>query len=163
MSKTGKLAVAVAAAAFTVGLTELRAEGTGSGTGDGDKAGKCTEQTCPAAKTAVKHPEIGTEHLQTLLRSGVPLVVLDARTGKYDDGTRIPGARSLSPAADAETAAKAVPSKETLVVTYCAGTHCPASGMLANHLSELGYKNIFEYPQGIEGWVKAGQEVTHAK
>lgn len=162
MSKITKLSVAVAAAAFSVSVANVMADCGSCGTGDKEKAGKCTEATCPADKSAAKHPEIGTEHLQTLLRSGVSVVVLDARTGKYDDGNRIPGAKSLSPKADAEAVAKAIPSKDSLVVTYCAGTKCPASGMLAQHLSELGYKNIFEYPLGIEGWTKAGQEVTHA-
>ncbi|MDD5677031.1 MAG: hypothetical protein PHW60_03440 [Kiritimatiellae bacterium] len=51
--------------------------------------------TCPAGSTAL--PEITTAALKTLMDSGAPMILVDARTGKYDDGRRIPGALSLDP------------------------------------------------------------------
>ena len=51
-----------------------------------------------------------------------------------------------------------IPSKNSLVVTYCSNPKCPASGMLAANLKKLGYKTVLEYPHGIEGWVAAGQK-----
>ncbi|MEW6712245.1 MAG: hypothetical protein AB1403_20665, partial [Candidatus Riflebacteria bacterium] len=75
----------------------------------------CPDGTCAATETADhKHDHAGdkndeakteekehfatinTQGLKTMLDSGVPLIVLDARSGKYDDGTRIPGALSLN-------------------------------------------------------------------
>jgi rhodanese-related sulfurtransferase len=34
---------------------------------------------------------------------------------------------------------------------------------LAAHLKKLGYTNIMEYQEGIEGWIKAGNKVEKVK
>ncbi len=106
--------------------------------------------------------EINTATLETLIRSGVSLVILDARTGKFDDGKRITGAKSLGPQASEEEVKSVVASKDQLIVTYCSNLHCPASRMLAEHLKSLGYVNILEYPDGIAGWISAGKAVVEA-
>jgi rhodanese-related sulfurtransferase len=91
--------------------------------------------------------------------AGVRMRVFDARSGKYDDGRRVPGARSLSSMSKPDQVAKAVGGKGQLVVTYCTNLKCPASRMLAGHLRKLGYTNVIEYPHGIEGWAAAGYPV----
>ena len=118
---------------------------------------------CAKAKATAEEPTITTPVLEVLLGSDVPLVLLDARTGKFDDGRRIPGAHSLSPTATADEVAALVKTKGTLVVTYCANVKCPASAHLAKHLRELSYKNVLEYSPGIEGWAAAGKEVEKAQ
>jgi len=102
---------------------------------------------------------IGTDVLKALIESRIPMVVLDARTGKYDDGIRIKGAKALSPTAPVEEVLKVAPSRQMLVVTYCGSLKCPASAALAKHLHELGFKNVLEYPFGIKGWREAGLPV----
>jgi rhodanese-related sulfurtransferase len=87
------------------------------------------------------------------------MVILDARSGKYDDGRRIPGAKVLNADADEAEVAKVLPEKGALVVTYCGGLTCPASNALAERLKKLGYANVIEYPQGIAGWTKDGNSV----
>jgi rhodanese-related sulfurtransferase len=59
--------------------------------------------------------------------------------------------------------AKVLPDKNALVVTYCAGWKCPASGELAERLHKLGYVNVVEYPEGIPGWKDAGNPVEAKK
>jgi len=134
--------------------------GTG---GEAKEARKKCGAACTAAEAAKYKAhgaaaEIDTAALATLVKSKAA-VVLDARTGKYDDGRRIPGAKALSPKASAKEAKKAIGDKDRLVVTYCANTQCPASNMLATRLKKLGYDNILEYSKGIEGWTADGQEV----
>jgi len=132
--------------------------------------GKCRKRPACAAsagKTAVnpesKDAEIDTLALQTLITSGVPLTILDARTGKYDDGRRIPGAKGLGAQSTSEEVEAVVKSKDALIVAYCSNLKCPASRMLAKRLKELGYKNVLEYPKGIAGWTEAGNGVEKAK
>ncbi|HOX39760.1 MAG TPA: rhodanese-like domain-containing protein [Candidatus Brocadiia bacterium] len=103
--------------------------------------------------------EVSTATLAVMVRAGVPVVILDARTGKYDDGRRIPGAKSLSPEAKPEEMAKVAGDKKGLIVTYCAGVKCPASRKLAEKLRSLGYANVLEYTEGIQGWTDAGHEI----
>jgi len=107
--------------------------------------------------------KVNTSGLKTLLDSGVPLTILDARSGQYDDGRRIPGALSLNAESKPEEIAKVLPNKEALIVTYCSNLKCPASDMLYKHLKSLGYSNLLEYPEGIQGWVEAGNPVKPAK
>ena len=90
------------------------------------------------------------------------VVILDARSGKYDDGRRIPGAKSLNAKSTPEEVAAVVGDKDAKIVTYCSGVKCPASSYLAKHLTKLGYKNVIEYPKGIAGWSEAGQKVEKA-
>jgi len=127
----------------------------------------CPEGVCQAGneKTGAEsvkssaESSITTEGLKVLLQSKVPLTILDARSGKFDDGRRIPGAKSLNAASKVSEIVKTLPGKESLIVTYCANLQCPASHKLFEHLKSLGYKNVLEYPEGIAGWVKSGHEV----
>ncbi|HCE47001.1 MAG TPA: hypothetical protein DET40_25925 [Lentisphaeria bacterium] len=121
---------------------------------------------CGGAKAEAKVPEgvkaITTAELQKIVADKSALI-FDARTGKYDTGERVPGAKTLSAANTADEIAKAIPDKNAAVVTYCANTACPASGDLAGTLKKMGYTNIMEYPEGIEGWIKAGNKVDKVK
>lgn len=123
--------------------------------------GACTETPRETGKTfSVTAPAvISTETLQAMIAAKTPLVLLDARSGKYDDGKRIPGAKSLNASSKPAEIAQVIPDKDTLVVTYCSNFKCPASNALAEHLIELGYKNVLEYSAGIGGWVEAGLKV----
>ncbi len=126
--------------------------------------------SCPfcgtGAKAEAKIPEgvkvITTAEFQKIVADKSALV-FDARTGKYDTGERVPGAKTLSGDNTPEEIAKAIPDKNAAVVVYCANTACPASGNLAGVLKKLGYTNIMEYPEGIEGWIKAGNKVDKVK
>ena len=129
------------------------------------KDGVCPTGTCqapvvtPAASPTTKEGVINTEALATLLRAKVPVTVLDARTGKFDDGRRVPGAKALAPTAKDEEVTAMLPDKKALVVTYCVGLKCPASHILGEKLRSMGYTNVLEYHEGIEGWVAAGNAV----
>ncbi|KAF1082212.1 MAG: hypothetical protein GQF41_1852 [Candidatus Rifleibacterium amylolyticum] len=135
----------------------------------------CPDDTCAdtehehkgekkSAVEAVEEPaKVNTSGLKTLIGSGVPLTILDARSGKYDDGKRIPGALSLNAESKPEEIAKVLPNKDALIITYCSNLQCPASDMLYKHLKSLGYSNLLEYPEGIQGWIEAGNPVKSAK
>ena len=134
--------------------------------GEQGKKAVCTEESCgkePGGKTSVEPAKINVQALKSLIESKVPVIILDARTGKSDDGERITGAKSLSPEAKTEEISKVIPAKDALVVTYCAGLKCPASHKLYEHLKSKGYKNLMEFPEGIEGWKGAGQPVEKGK
>lgn len=111
------------------------------------------------ARAKLPAPTINTAGLKTLMDAKVPVLVLDARTGEWDDGNRLPGATALKcPDCLAKPAVlqKLAGSKNRLVVTYCAGPKCPASSQLAAKLRQGGYGNVIEYREGIQGWRKAG-------
>lgn len=133
----------------------------------------CEDGSCSSepAKSEHKHEEVkhesvasvNTSGLKTLIDSGVAMTILDARSGKWDDGKRIPGALSLNSESKPEEIAKVLPNKEALIVTYCSNTKCPASHALYEHLKKHGYTNLLEYPEGIQGWIEAGNPVKSEK
>ncbi len=151
-----KTMIALAAVAASCGLA--MADGQ-------EKAPGCQSGVC----AVTDKPALSEEGFQ-LLTSGEmkrivdskSAIILDARTGKYDDGQRIPGAKALSPMSSKEEVSQALPDKGASIVTYCANLKCPASAALAKHLKELGYMNIKEYPEGIQGWISAGNPVEKA-
>ena len=119
--------------------------------------------TAPAAETpAAKEGVVNTAALAALLRAKALVTVLDARTGTYDDGRRVPGAKTLSPAAADAVIAAALPDKKALIVTYCSGLKCPACHLLGEKLRGMGYTNVLEYHEGIDGWTAAGNAVESA-
>lgn len=132
-------------------------------------AGACAlkpgDAATPAKAAEEKHAygTVDTNALKALLKAKTPLLLLDARSGKWDDGQRLPGAKALSPDASDADIGTALPDKGALVVTYCSNLKCPASKMLAERLVKLGYTNVMKYPDGIAAWLADGNAVDKAK
>lgn len=117
---------------------------------------------CPSEAEAAEFKIIDTAEMEQISKDG-SAIIFDARSAKYDDGRRIPGAISLTDKSTAEEVAKIVKDKDQKVVTYCSSPTCPASARLAKHLKKLGYTNISEYPKGIKGWANEGKKIEKAK
>ncbi len=125
-----------------------------------EKSSFCSDkEKCKLYKKLKHGPYINTTVLENLMESNVPMVLLDARSGKWDDKTRIPGAQSLNDKSTREEVETIIKSKNILVVTYCSNLKCPASNRLYIHLKKLGYKNVIEYPFGIEEWLAVGNDI----
>jgi len=123
----------------------------------------CKDDVCMAAPAPkVEFVKLSTDEMAKIVEEK-KVLIFDARSGKYDDGRRIPGAKSLNDQSSKAEIQAAIPEKNTALVTYCANLKCPASEKLANHLKSLGYTNVREYPEGIEGWVAAGKAVEDVK
>jgi rhodanese-related sulfurtransferase len=120
---------------------------------------ECGSQCSSTKATLVEYGHIDTRGLATLISSKVPLVILDARQGKWDDGKRIAHAQTLPDGATGEQIKSLVPVKDALIVVYCSNSQCPASNYLAGQLSELGYTNILKYKEGIQEWINLGLQV----
>ena len=144
---------------------------TGAKADGGCAAGPCpagggseeAAKTCPVTGMSEQDPVITTAGLLALVQARVPMTIVDARAPKWDDGRRIGGAIHLAPDADEKAIARALRDRSRLIVTYCAGLKCPASAMLAKRLRTMGYRNLIEYPWGIEGWTGAGHPVREVK
>ena len=124
---------------------------------------ECGSQCSSTKAVLVEYGHIDTRGLATLISSKVPLVILDARQGKWDDGKRIADAQTLPEGATKEQIEGLIPAKDSLIVVYCSNIQCPASNYLAGQLSELGYVNILKYKEGIQEWINSGQPIrtTH--
>ena len=123
------------------------------------KESGCSDKKKKLCKKFKNGPYINTTVLENLLESNLSMVLLDARSGKWDDKSRIPGAKSLNDKSTKDEVEKTIKSKDTLVVTYCSSLKCGASNKLYIHLKKLGYKNVLEYPFGIQTWLEAGNDI----
>ena len=52
--------------------------------------------------------------------------------------------------------------KSAAVVFYCMNERCGASPVAARRASELGWRNVYLMPAGIQGWIAAGLPVETA-
>jgi len=67
----------------------------------------------------------------------------------------IPGSINI-PAGDVEERAEqVVPDKDQEIIVYCASPDCPASPKAAKKLNEMGYTNVYDFEDGVTGWLKA--------
>ena len=147
------------AAVFAAGLAGSAQVGRGE-----ECATVCAPKPAEDAAKTEQHAYgiLDSAALKALVTAKTPMVLVDARTPKWDDGRRIPGALYVPADSDDAAIAKALPDKNALIVAYCTNLQCPASKMLAEKLVKSGYKNVMKYPDGLEGWIAAGNAVTEA-
>jgi rhodanese-related sulfurtransferase len=105
---------------------------------------------------AQQHALIKAEELKSLYDQKVSMTVLDARSPNYFNGILLPDAIWLPHETSEKAIFSLLPSKDKLIVVYCHGIECPASGWLYDRLVSLGYSNVYEYHEGYVDWVKRG-------
>jgi rhodanese-related sulfurtransferase len=108
-------------------------------------------QSEEAVKLAT-YGHIDARGLKALIDAHTPLVLLDARGHKWNDGTMIPGAQLASYEYTTEELEQIVSNQNSLIVVYCYTFTCPLSRYLTDKLVELGYNNVLEYAGGLKEW-----------
>jgi len=72
----------------------------------------------------------------------------------------IPGSINI-PAGEVEDRAKQViPDTDQEIIVYCASPDCPASPQAAETLKEMGYSNVYDFEDGIAGWLDANYALS---
>lgn len=99
---------------------------------------------------------IDADKVKNLYDTNAEMVVLDARTGHYFDGTTLPNAKWITAESTEEAILAAAPKKDGLVIVYCTSTQCPAGGWLADKLVAMGYTNVNKYAGGVQDWAAKG-------
>ena len=79
------------------------------------------------------------------------MVVIDARSEKYFDGRLLPNAKWLPSESSEKEILETIQSKDSLIIVYCAGVKCPASGWLYDKLYSMGYHNLYEMKAFMNG------------
>jgi len=109
-----------------------------------------------AAAVAQQLPMISVEQLQTLLEKQ-QVTLLDARLPQEYNSGHLPGAINM-PFEDwdaRQQLADELP-KDKWLIAYCGGPACDLAELLAWELIRQGFNQVALFPQGAEGWQKAG-------
>ena len=104
--------------------------------------------------------KITVNELKAMSKENSGLKVVEALPAKYFNQGHLPNSVNIPLESSDEDIIKILPNKIETVVTYCSGPTCPNSGRLAQRLSELGYKRVFAFERGKEGWIQSGEELT---
>jgi thiosulfate/3-mercaptopyruvate sulfurtransferase len=75
----------------------------------------------------------------------------------------IPEMKEMDDTKKAEFVKLLGPNKDRTLVFYCGFTECTRSHNAAMWAVNLGYKNVYRFPGGIEGWVQAGYPADKGK
>lgn len=94
--------------------------------------------------------------LQQLRDGGTNIEFWNVLTDKYFSGELIPGSRRVPLDQVGREVTGTQLDKDATIVVYCAGPHCPQSGMAAEKLAALGYANVRSYEGGLQEWREAG-------
>ena len=98
----------------------------------------------------VSYQQITAEEAKSMMEEQPDAVILDVREQDEYDAGHIPGAVLLSVGTiDEETAASAIPEKDTVVLVYCRSGN--RSKTASQSLVDLGYTRIYEFG-GIKDW-----------
>jgi rhodanese-related sulfurtransferase len=104
----------------------------------------------------IAHKQINTTQLKSWYDQKKEMTIIDSRTKKYFSGTVLPGAKWLPVDSSENDIQTQIPDKNSVVVIYCYSITCPLSGELYDRLTALGYKNVYEYHEGLKEWINKG-------
>jgi rhodanese-related sulfurtransferase len=103
--------------------------------------------------------EVTAEEVRRLMRERDDLVILDVLSPESYERRHLPRAVNVPESSgDFETNVRSVaPSKDAPIVAYCSDADCEAGPRAARRLEELGYHEVYEFRDGLEGWQQAGE------
>ena len=99
---------------------------------------------------------ITTEELKKKIDAGEPLTLINALSPIEHNEMTIKGSINI-PSSKVTADNPLLPAdKASLIVFYCKGPKCTKSKNAAKKATELGYKNVLVYNEGIPAWAKKG-------
>jgi rhodanese-related sulfurtransferase len=109
--------------------------------------------------------QLTTEDLTSWLDDGEDHLLIDVLPHDHFEQKHIPGARNV-PVDEPDFAARVLQladgDKKRKVVVYCTNVACPASPKAASKLEQAGFRRVYDYGDGIEGYAGSGRPVAGA-
>lgn len=90
--------------------------------------------------------------------AGEPVVIIDARDAVQYSREHIPDAINV-PYIEIRAGAN-LPPRDARIVLYCSDKDCPISRYAYESLRALGYTDLYDMREGIQGWKEAGHSTV---
>jgi len=101
-------------------------------------------------------PLVGVDTAKALYQTGQDVEFVCVLTEEFFKNKVIEGSHWIPlDKIDTEFELK-IPDKDTLIITYCAGYHCPQSLEATRKLRSMGYRHVLDFKGGIEEWEQHG-------
>ena len=114
--------------------------------------------TLPASVPALEMEDgiviVTPDQVREWLEAGEPVVIVDARDAVQYGREHITDAVNI-PYVDIRAGAN-LPALDSRIVVYCSDKDCPISQYAYEALRTLGYTNLYDMREGIQGWKDAG-------
>lgn len=94
------------------------------------------------------------ERVREWQQDSIPFVLVDTRDSVQFAQEHIPGAINVS-YVDIRPGAR-LPARESRVVVYCSDADCPISQYAYDALTRLGYGEVYDMREGLQGWKESG-------
>lgn len=120
--------------------------------------GGCPGDGCVASFTFPRST-ITADTLQSLLKSGAPVKLLESRLATQKKNISIPGATVIKSDEMEKSLQRAGIATRSLVIVY-PGLEGGEIATLTLGLRDIGCQSILEYSDGILGWMTFGYEVS---
>lgn len=130
--------------------------GDGAGGGDVEEAALVEEvpPSIPAPAVEAGILIATPERVREWQQESVPFVLVDARDSVQFAQEHIPGAVNIS-YVDIRPGAK-LPARDARIVVYCSDSECPISQYAYDALTRLGYGEVYDMREGLQGWKESG-------
>jgi len=117
--------------------------------------GNCSDKACAksCADKVGTLPLIDTKDLKAELSKVTLVEALDAQ---FFERSHAKGSVNIAMGNEAKLAPELLKDKEAKIVVYCMNTKCHASDEVAKQLSNLGYKHVSIYREGLMGMISNG-------
>ncbi len=90
------------------------------------------------------------------------ILLLDVRGDDEYETEHIPGAKT-APLGSLQERVEGVVNPGTDVAVYSGGAECDASDRAAQRLQDIGFRNVYDYHEGLAGWKDAGLETVRRR
>lgn len=147
--RTGLLATLMAAI--------LAACGGDGPPGGGDAAGIGSDSlppSVPAPRMEGGLLIVAPEQVWEWQAEGREFVLMDARDTVQYAREHLPGAINV-PYVEIRAGGR-LPTRDQRIVVYCSSETCPISQYAYEALARLGYREVYDMREGLEGWKEAG-------
>jgi len=124
--------------------------------------GGCPGNGCADAASvtfAVPDSSISADTLAGLLKSGVPLQLVEYRARRQTREISIPGAVVIYDDTPPASFAAVLDASGSLKIVY-PGIEGSKLASFVTELRDLGYQSIIEYPAGLHGWLTYGYQAV---